>query len=167
MIGIECAWPPWVNGQPNLAALWPTPQILSMRDTCAALCVKLQHPATRVIGHKEYAGSAQGKIDPANMDMSWFRGEVAKDMRGEFELKPPPPTKPPVPPPVLPPENVRTDRVLLAEVWDQLRGPSGHGWPQLKDMTVVDSLADAHRKLNAVILMLNKLLPEDQKADDT
>ena len=32
----------------------------------------------RVIGHKEYAGAAQGKVDPANMDMTWFRREAAK-----------------------------------------------------------------------------------------
>jgi hypothetical protein len=167
MIGIECAWPPWVNGAPDKTALWPTPQILSMRDTCAALTLKLQWPATRVIGHKEYAGSAQGKWDPGNLDMPWFRGEVAKKMRGEFDPKPePPPVVEPLPPPILaPPSNPRNDRVLLQETWDQLRGPSGHGWPQLKDMTVVDSLADAHRKLNAIILMLKKLTPKEPKKD--
>ena len=160
MIGIECAWPPWVNGSPNKAALWPDAQILSMRDTCAALALKLGHPATRVIGHKEYAGSAQGKWDPGNMDMPWFRGEVAKDMRGEFDkpVKPPPVQPDPVPPPILPPPvNIRTDRVLLQEVWDQLRGPGGHGWEQLDGKTVVDKLAEMDRKLDAIVLLINKM----------
>ena len=55
-----------------------------MRDTCAALALRLGVGAERVIGHKEYA-AIQGKWDPGNVNMDWFRGEVAKDMRGEFK----------------------------------------------------------------------------------
>lgn len=92
-----------------------------MRATCASLATKLGVPATRVIGHKEYAGATQGKWDPGNLDMPWFRGEVAKDMRGEFNPKPEQPG------PTLPPDYDK-------EVWDQLRIE----WPQLGGRTLVD-----------------------------
>ena len=152
LIGIECAWP---DPRPDLrlgydpAQRWPDAQIISMRDVGAALTKKLGYGAERNIGHKEWAGSAQGKWDPGNIDMDWFRGEIAKAMRGEFTTKPavvPPPT--PLDVPMLqPPPNPRTDRVLLEEVWCQLRGPSARGWPQLGDRTIVDYLADLSRRV--------------------
>jgi N-acetyl-anhydromuramyl-L-alanine amidase AmpD len=50
---------------------------------------------------------------------------------------------PPVPPKtvtkVLPKDL--TDRELLEQVWDQLRGPGGKGWPQLGGKSLVDFLA--------------------------
>ena len=135
MIGIECAWPQVSGGRYDPNERWPDAQIVSMRDTCAALCLKLEHPATRVIGHKEWAGSSQGKWDPGNLLMSWFRGEVAKDMRGEFDPKPTvPPT--PQPGPILPPNYEK-------EVWDQLR----HPWPQLGGQTLVDAVAEIRDKV--------------------
>lgn len=134
MIGIECAWPTVTNGKYDPNEKWPDAQIISMRDTCAALAVKLGHPATRVIGHKEWAGAAQGKWDPGNLDMGWFRSEVAKDMRGEFDPKPTvPPT--PQPGPILPPDYAK-------ETWDQLRIP----WPQLGNRTLVDAVAELLRR---------------------
>lgn len=129
MIGIECAWPTVTNGKYDPNERWPDAQIISMRDTCAALALKLGHPATRVIGHKEWAGTSQGKWDPGNLDMSWFRGEVAKDMRGEFD-------KPVQPGPVLPPDYAK-------ETWDQLRIE----WPQLGGRTLVDAVAAIGAKL--------------------
>lgn len=149
MIGIECAWPTVrADGSYNPGERWPDAQVISMRVTCAALIAKLGFGAQRVIGHKEYAGAAQGKWDPGNMDMGWFRGEVDKDLRGEFGPTPAPPVTPPSPPPVLPPpENPRTDRELLQEIWDQLRGPGGNGWPQLGGRSLVDALAEAFPQL--------------------
>lgn len=131
MIGIECAWPTVTNGKFDPAERWPDAQIISMRDTCAALATKLGQPATRVIGHKEYAGAAQGKWDPGNIDMSWFRGEVAKAMRGEFNQP-----APEQPGPVLPPDYAK-------ETWDQLRIL----WPQLGGRTLVDTVAAIGEKL--------------------
>lgn len=129
MIGIECAWPTPNSSFPNgydPNERWPDAQVISMRDTCAALCLRLSHPATRVIGHKEYAGVSQGKWDPGNMNMPWFRGEVAKDMRGEFD------TVPPVQPiPILPPDYSK-------EIWDQLRNE----WPQLGGQTLVNAVGE-------------------------
>jgi hypothetical protein len=129
MIGIECAWPTVSNGRYDPAQLWPDPQIIAMRDTCAALATKLGVPATRVIGHKEYAGAAQGKWDPGNLDMGWFRGEVAKDMRGEFDPKPGVPPAP-QPGPILEPDYAK-------ETWDLLR--SAHD--QLGGRTLIDAVA--------------------------
>ncbi|AVO21634.1 endolysin [Mycobacterium phage MooMoo] len=131
MIGIECAWPTVTNGKFDPAERWPDAQIISMRDTCAALATKLGHPATRVIGHKEYAGAAQGKWDPGNIDMPWFRGEVAKAMRGEFNQP-----APEQPGPVLPPDYAK-------ETWDQLRVL----WPQLGGRTLVDAVGAIGEKL--------------------
>lgn len=124
MIGIECAWPTVTNGKYDPNEKWPDAQIIAMRDTCAALALKLGVPATRVIGHKEWAGASQGKWDPGNLDMGWFRGEVAKDMRGEFDKASPAPEQPG---PTLPPNYEK-------EVWDQLR----IAWPQLGNRTLVD-----------------------------
>ena len=127
LIGIECAH----DGNEQ----WPDAQIIALRDTCAALAVKLEAPATRVIGHKEYAGAAQGKWDPGNMDMSWFRGEVAKDMRG-FAFPGEHPPIDPAPGPIVAPDYGK-------EVWDQLRIE----WPQLGGRTLVDAVGAIGAKL--------------------
>lgn len=108
LIGIECAWPDIrADGSFSEAQRWPDAQIISMRDTAAALSIKLGVGANCVIGHKEYAGRVQGKWDPGNLDMNWFRAEVAKDMAGgvfpgEAPGGGPAPSKPPV---VVPPTN--------------------------------------------------------------
>lgn len=126
MIGIECAWPDVrPDGSYDPAQRWPDPQIISMRDTAAALATKLGVGADHVIGHKDYAGAAQGKWDPGNLDTRWFQGEVDKAMRGEFS------TATPVQPgPILPPDYAK-------ETWDQLRIE----WPQLGGRTLVNAVA--------------------------
>jgi len=111
LIGIECAWPrdtsltPATQGRER----WPDAQIIAMRDTVAAILTKLGYPSARVIGHKEWAGRAQGKWDPGNIDMNWFRSEVAKAMRGQF--------KPAVKPPTHQYPQDFTDRQLLEDLW--------------------------------------------------
>ena len=72
--------------------------------------------------------------------MTIFRADVA---RVQAELKANPARKEPTT--VVPNTN------LLREVWDQLRGPQGKGWPQLGGRTIVDSLAEAHRKLDELL----------------
>lgn len=134
MIGIECAWPTIrADGSYDSAERWPDAQIIAMRATCAALATKLGVPATRVIGHKEYAGAAQGKWDPGNIDMPWFRGEVAKDMRGEFDPKPEQPG------PTLPPDYAK-------ETYDQLRIE----WAQLGGQTLVNAVGEIRDKVLGV-----------------
>lgn len=86
-IGIECAWPrdTSITAATQTRERWPDAQIIAMRDTCAAILGKLGYGVDRIIGHKEWAGRAQGKWDPGNLSMDWFRGEVAKAMRGDFK----------------------------------------------------------------------------------
>jgi len=116
LIGIECAWPrdtsitPATQGRER----WPDPQIIAMRDTVAAILNRLGYGADRVIGHKEWAGRRQGKWDPGNLDMNWFRNEVGKAQRGEFRPKPPPPVKPKEYP------RDFTDRELLEDLWQKV-----------------------------------------------
>ncbi|EFI32162.1 hypothetical protein TBAG_02331 [Mycobacterium tuberculosis 94_M4241A] len=65
MIGVECAWPTIRrDGSYDAGERWPDAQIVSMRDVAAALTLKLGYGPERNIGHKEYAGAAQGKWGP-------------------------------------------------------------------------------------------------------
>lgn len=90
LIGIECAWPRDTSITPatQTRERWPDAQIIAMRDSVAAILTKLGYDSSRVIAHKEYAGRVQGKWDPGNLDMNWFRGEVAKAQAGQFKPKP-------------------------------------------------------------------------------
>lgn len=117
LIGIECAWPmdtsitPATQGKER----WPDAQIIAMRDTVAAILNKLGFGADRVIGHKEWAGRSQGKFDPGNLDMNWFRNEVGKAQRGQFKvIKPMDPVKPKEYP------RDFTDRELLEDIWKRV-----------------------------------------------
>lgn len=156
-IGFECAWPTIrPDGSYDEHERWPDAQIITMRDATAAVLKRLGYRGDRVIGHKTYAGAAQGKWDPGNLDIPWFQAEVNKAIDGVFKApKPADPAPPPpvvvTPPPALPkPENPRADRVLLTEVWDQLRGPEGAGWAQLGGRSVVDFLVELERKIDAL-----------------
>lgn len=46
----------------------------------------------------------------------------------------------------VPPASL-SDRQLLEDIWTQLRGPAGKGWPQLGGLTLVDALAQVRDKL--------------------
>jgi len=93
LIGFECAWPTIrPDGSYDEHEQWPDAQIITMRDATAAVLAKLGYDSTHVIGHKEWAGeenplhiSKQGKPDPGNMSMEWFRGEVGKALHGDFK----------------------------------------------------------------------------------
>lgn len=117
LIGIECAWPRDTSITPatQTRERWPDAQIIAMRDTCAAILDRLGYGSERVIGHKEWAGRSQGKWDPGNVDMNWFRGEVAKAQRGEFRAGKPAEPAAPKPPAGL------TDRELLEDIWKTLQ----------------------------------------------
>ena len=121
-IGIECAWPRDTSITPATQGreTWPDAQIIAMRDTVAAILDRIGVGSNRVIGHKEWAGRAQGKWDPGNVDMNWFRGEVAKAQRGEFRVTDPATPPPPAPKPNDP--SGLTDRQLLEDIWLALKG---------------------------------------------
>lgn len=52
----------------------------------AAILRKLGHDSSHAIGHKEWAGAAQGKWDPGGMDMNKFR----RDIQARLSSKPAP-----------------------------------------------------------------------------
>lgn len=86
-INIECAYGPDAQGKYTIR--WPDEQIVAMVAIGAAISWFLGDtlPVDHQIGHKEWAGAdnplginKQGKPDPGNLDMGWFRGEIAKRM---------------------------------------------------------------------------------------
>jgi hypothetical protein len=120
MIGIELAYPfdTSLTAATAYREPWPRAQVIALRNTVAAILLRGNLGPDRVIGHKDYAGRAQGKWDPGNMAVvGWLQDEVRKDMEGfvfpgESGPRPVPPvTPPPVPPPAPPPDN--TADVLL------------------------------------------------------
>lgn len=133
LIGIECAWPAntLISKDTEWLEKWPDPQIISMRDTVAGILNRLGFSSSRVIAHKEWAGASQGKWDPGNLDMNWFRAEVAKAQRGEFKTPAPQPIPQPQPQPIPQPvpqpkpsqkrwPTDASDRELLEDIWRRL-----------------------------------------------
>lgn len=114
LIGIECAWPRDTSITPatQTRERWPDAQIIAMRDSVAAILTRLGLDSSRVIAHKEYAGRVQGKWDPGNLDMNWFRGEVAKAQAGQFSK----------PVDIATPPAIYTDRQLLESIWRRIDG---------------------------------------------
>ncbi len=55
---------------------WSDVQYDAYVRVCAAIVRRLGYGAERVIGHKEWAGRAQGKWDPGGIDMDRFRADV-------------------------------------------------------------------------------------------
>lgn len=55
---------------------WSSAQYWAYVKICAAIIRKIGYNATRVIGHKEWAGPAQGKWDPGALDLNKFRSDI-------------------------------------------------------------------------------------------
>jgi N-acetyl-anhydromuramyl-L-alanine amidase AmpD len=94
MIGIECA----NSGTSPTAghrAHWPDEQYFALVNCCAALNRRLSQTSARTIGHKEYAGRAQGKWDPGAIDMDILRADIQARIGTESGTAPTP--RPPVP----------------------------------------------------------------------
>lgn len=117
LIGIECEGPvtPGITPATQHRERWPDPQIIALRNLCAALLLRSILGPDRLLGHKDYAGRAQGKWDPWNLDVTgWFAREVAKDMSGFVfpgERLANGPTPAPIPAPV-PPADQYADILL-------------------------------------------------------
>lgn len=75
-IGIECANSGTSPSAPHRRN-WPDAQYVALVRSCAALNRKLGQSSARTIGHKEYAGRAQGKWDPGAIDMDTLRTDIA------------------------------------------------------------------------------------------
>lgn len=94
LIGIECA----NTGTSPLAPHrrnWPDAQYFALVGCCAAINRRLAQTSARTIGHKEYAGYAQGKWDPGAIDMTKLRADIAA--RIGVLVAPAPTPRPPVP----------------------------------------------------------------------
>jgi len=77
LIGIEAANDGGgTPGKPHRSS-WSDVQYDAYVRGVAAILRKLGQPASHAIGHKEWAGAAQGKWDPGAIDMNIFRGDVA------------------------------------------------------------------------------------------
>jgi peptidoglycan hydrolase-like protein with peptidoglycan-binding domain len=63
----------------------------------AAILKHLGQPASHTIGHKEWAGAAQGKWDPGGIDMNRFRADVQAAIGGKPPVVTPPVQVPGVP----------------------------------------------------------------------
>lgn len=94
MIGIECANSGTGSTAPHRRN-WPDTQYFALVRCCAAINRKLGQDAVRTIGHKEYAGRAQGKWDPGAIDMELLRADIRTRI-GAVE-DPAPTPRPPVP----------------------------------------------------------------------
>ena len=154
-IGIEA-----VNdgvGQP-----WPGVQIDAYKRGCAAILRRIGRGAGDCVAHREY--SSEGKIDPAGIDMAAFR----RDVQAVIDRKPAP-TQGGSPMWAEMFENFKGAVVSygfafrsvdqkVSEVWDQLRGPDGKGWPQLGRKTLVDSQADQTARLDRIEAKIDRLI---------
>lgn len=75
LIGIECANSGTSPTAPHRKN-WPDAQYFALVRSCAAINRRLAQTSARTIGHKEYAGRAQGKWDPGAIDMDLLRADI-------------------------------------------------------------------------------------------
>lgn len=94
MIGIECANSGTSPRAPHRQN-WPDAQYFALIRCCAAINRRLAQTSARTIGHKEYAGRAQGKWDPGAIDMDIARRDIQE--RIGSVPNPAPTPRPPVP----------------------------------------------------------------------
>lgn len=94
MIGIECANSGTSPTAPHRKN-WPDAQYFALVRCCAAINRRLAQNSERTIGHKEYAGRAQGKWDPGAIDMDILRADIQAQI-GDV-ANPAPTPRPPVP----------------------------------------------------------------------
>jgi hypothetical protein len=84
-----------IEAENNGTEGWSAAQYWAYVKVCAAICRRLGVGADRVIGHKEWAGRAQGKWDPGGIDMNAFRRDIQNQINAG-----------PRPAPVIPPNQI-------------------------------------------------------------
>lgn len=133
---------------------WTDAQIDAYIRGVGAILWYLGKNADQVAGHKEY--SSEGKIDPAGIDMNWFRGEVQKVIDAG-------PTGGGDAPMSAAEVKQIQDFIVgfcgpigsdVKDIRQQITGGRDKdeypGWPQLDNKTVVDALADVLKRLKAL-----------------
>jgi len=140
-----------IEAENNGTEGWSAAQYGSYVHGAAAILRKLGHDSLHVIGHKEWAGPAQGKWDPGGIDMDAFRRDVQAVIDGsgeELDMGA-----------VEHIENFIKGYVGpigqdVKDIRQQLTGgrDAGEypGWEQLGGKTVVDAIADIQKRLAAL-----------------
>ncbi|UQE73832.1 N-acetylmuramoyl-L-alanine amidase [Gordonia sp. PP30] len=123
-------------GRPHRSS-WPDAQYNAYVTGVAAILNKLGQPATHVIGHKEWAGAAQGKWDPGAIDMTIFRADVARE---QTRLKTGTPTSGGT-------MALTPEQDIKAQLTGSPKPGEYPGWPQLGGRTLVDAVAALGAKL--------------------
>lgn len=138
-----------IEAENNGTEGWSPAQYDAYVRCCAAILRKIGQPASHAIGHKEWAGAAQGKWDPGGMDMNKFRADIQARIDNKQEA------------PVGSSEVKQVQDFVagfcgpigsdVKDVREQLTGgrDAGEypGWDQLGDRTLVDALAAIGAKL--------------------
>ncbi len=123
-----------IEAENNGTEGWGPVQYDAYVRVCAAICRKLGVGADRVIGHKEWAGAAQGKWDPGGMDMNRFRADIQARLNK--------PAGGNVTPEQYADLNRKLD-LILAQLgpWEQL-GKNAKG----ENLTLVDAVAEIKKR---------------------
>ncbi|MGR6521833.1 N-acetylmuramoyl-L-alanine amidase [Rhodococcus erythropolis] len=138
-----------IEAENNGTEGWSPAQYEAYVRCCAAILRKVGQPASHAIGHKEWAGAAQGKWDPGGMDMNKFRADIQARINNKQEA------------PVGSSEVKQVQDFVagfcgpivsdVKDVRQQLTGgrDAGEypGWAQLGGRTLVDALAAIGAKL--------------------
>lgn len=138
-----------IEAENNGTEGWSPAQYDAYVRCCAAILRKVGQPASHAIGHKEWAGAAQGKWDPGGMDMNKFRADIQARIDNKQEA------------PVGSSEVKQVQDFVagfcgpigsdVKDVRQQLTGgrDAGEypGWAQLGGRTLVDALAAIGAKL--------------------
>ena len=165
-----------IEAQSDGTSAWPQVELDAYYRICAAILYKLGKRATpqTLISHWEYSLQAQGKWDPgagngvsgARMEMGTFRARV------NWHIDNPPWQTAPAPKetPVIFDQITTFIKGYLGpqidaiqEIWRQLRGPGGTGWPQLgknaagQNLSLVDAIAAIRQEQAAQRTILEKL----------
>lgn len=145
-----------IEAENNGTEGWSPKQYDAYVRGVAAILRKLGVDSSHAIGHKEWAGAAQGKWDPGGMDMNRFR----RDIQARLNNKPSQEDAPMSAAEVLDLKKFIDDRITFpigSDVKDLREQHCGEGardageytgWTQLGDRTIVDALAVIGAHLN-------------------
>jgi hypothetical protein len=129
-----------------------------MAFICAKDCAKYGIPPNVSLG-RPYAKIPTGIIDHryitdmgvgSHVDIGdGFPADTFNNYVQQFyrELKAPAPSPAPAPAPRPPAYTYPTQPEMLIQIWEQLLGPRGQGWPQLGGRTLVDAVADLQKRI--------------------
>lgn len=143
MIGIEAACDGG-GSPPGRRDAWPDVQYDAYIRGVAAIQRKLGYDSSHVLGHKDWAGKAQGKWDPGGLDMPTVRADIQRRI---FPPQPPKQDQEGIELVNVSREEFDALAENVLEVRRQLRGVDDKGWAQLgqneqgENRSLVDGVA--------------------------